>query len=196
MNELIDENECPICYEKIHFTSEKKILVSICNHKICQTCKFKLFGTKNEISCPKCRKKLRKTDFKFKTTEDLMFEKDLKIRADVLSKIGRKVNEFKSIREYDDYLEFIEDIIDDLVNENKTENAISRMNNYKAKIYKERESEVTIKQDFSNNGLKNRKLPNVIKIFKNNNLENCFHPSGIDKNDWIKRGIDELKFYF
>lgn len=75
---------CPLCTED-ELTPGVKLMFSICGHHTCERCMKTLFRTDTQISCPICRKLLRRSDFSSKYLEDREVEKDKEVRKNVLS---------------------------------------------------------------------------------------------------------------
>ena len=76
--EFLTDFICPICHEE-----EERLLYTVCNHKMCEKCKSKLFNGVQEgrpISCPFCRMPLRKRDIRDKSQEEVFFEMDIAYR--------------------------------------------------------------------------------------------------------------------
>ncbi|PSN37594.1 CDK-activating kinase assembly factor MAT1 [Blattella germanica] len=67
-------------------------------------------------SCPDCNVPLRRSNFRVQLFEDSMVEKEVDIRKKVLRDYNKKEEDFNSLREYNDYLEEIEEIIFNLSN--------------------------------------------------------------------------------
>lgn len=68
---------CLLCQKE-----RKKLLHTICKHKLCENCKIDLFKAKQEqtINCPYCSQPLRKRDVSEKSQEELAFENEIRIR--------------------------------------------------------------------------------------------------------------------
>ena len=103
------DNECPAC--KRDDEAGIKLMFSNCGHQLCEDCLKKMFKTVTQIACPICRRDLRRGDFSSKFHDEREFERELAIRKDVISVLNKNEEEFASIEEYYDYLEYIEDTI-------------------------------------------------------------------------------------
>lgn len=67
-------------------------------------------------SCPECGIALRRSNYRVQLFEDAMVEKEVDIRKRVLRDYNKKEEDFANLRDYNDYLEEIETIIFNLVN--------------------------------------------------------------------------------
>jgi CDK-activating kinase assembly factor MAT1 len=85
------------------------------NLKRCESCIQRLF-LQGPAPCPICKTILRKQNFTIQTFEDLFVEKELQIRHKVQKFFNKRPEDFKSLREYNDYLEQVEDIMFNLIN--------------------------------------------------------------------------------
>ena len=67
-------------------------------------------------SCPECNIPLRRTNFRLQLFEDANVDKEVDIRRRILKDFNKLQEDFDSLREYNDYLEMVEDIIFNLCN--------------------------------------------------------------------------------
>lgn len=82
-------------------------------------------------SCPDCNVPLRRSNFRVQLFEDSMVEKEIDIRKRVLKDFNKKEEDFATLREYNDYLEEIETIIFNLVNNKDVVGTNKRIEQYK-----------------------------------------------------------------
>jgi len=92
-----------------------KLMVNVCGHNICESCVELLF-VKGSGSCPECNIPLRRTNFRLQLFEDASVDKEVDIRRRILKDFNKQEEDFESLREYNDYLEMVEDIIFNLTN--------------------------------------------------------------------------------
>lgn len=90
-------------------------MVNVCGHTLCESCVDLLF-LKGSGSCPECKIPLRRTNFRVQLFEDAMVEKEVNIRKRILRDFNKKEEDFATLREYNDYLEEVENIIFNLAN--------------------------------------------------------------------------------
>ena len=83
-------------------------------------------------SCPECGIPLRRANFRLQLFEDASVDKEVDIRRRILKDFNKQEEDFESLREYNDYLEMVEDIIFNL-----THNIESLETNKKIQQYKE-----------------------------------------------------------
>ena len=106
---------CPRCKTTKYRNPSLKLMVNVCGHGLCESCVDLLF-LKGSGSCPECNVPLRRSNFRVQLFEDSQVEKEVDIRRRVLRDFNKKEEDFASLREYNDYLEEVETIIYNLVN--------------------------------------------------------------------------------
>ncbi|KAG1774296.1 CDK-activating kinase assembly factor MAT1-domain-containing protein [Suillus placidus] len=99
------DDQCPVCKSDRYLNPKLRLLVSSCYHKMCESCIDRLF-TLGPAPCPICQKVLRKLAFTPQTFEDLSSKEFNKRRED-----------FFDLHSYNDYLEEVEDITFNLIND-------------------------------------------------------------------------------
>ncbi|KAI0228731.1 TFIIH/NER complex subunit, partial [Massospora cicadina] len=105
---------------------------------VCDKCVDRLFGL-DPAPCPTCRQTLRKVDFVSQTFEDLEVEKEVRIRKKLARDYNLREDDFQTLKEYDAYLEELEDITFNLINGVDIEATNARIEEHKrvnAKIIK------------------------------------------------------------
>ncbi|TFK62193.1 MAT1-domain-containing protein [Pluteus cervinus] len=115
----------------------------------CESCIDRLF-TLGPAGCPipGCGKNLRKLAFTPQTFEDLGVEKEVAVRRRIAREFNKRREEFRDLRSYNDYLEEVEDITFNLINDidlpnteariqrNRAENTASiELNNQREELY-------------------------------------------------------------
>ncbi|KAF8939491.1 CDK-activating kinase assembly factor MAT1-domain-containing protein [Dissophora ornata] len=113
---LYDDDVCPVCQTDRYLNPQMKLKVGPCFHKMCENCIERLFAH-GPAPCPTCRQTLRKATFSEQTFEDLSVEKEVRIRKQMSSKFNKRPEDFKTLKDYNDYLETVEDLTFKLVNE-------------------------------------------------------------------------------
>ncbi|KAI1311582.1 TFIIH/NER complex subunit [Mortierella claussenii] len=113
---LFDDDVCPVCQTDRYLNPQMKLKVGPCFHKMCENCIERLFAH-GPAPCPTCRQTLRKAAFSEQTFEDLTVEKEVRIRKQMSSKFNKRREDFKTLKDYNDYLETVEDLTFKLVNE-------------------------------------------------------------------------------
>ncbi|TIA91093.1 hypothetical protein E3P99_01243 [Wallemia hederae] len=109
------EDKCPVCSSDRYLNPSLRLLVSPCYHKMCESCIDRLF-TLGPEPCPICGKITRKTAFVAQTFEDLGVEKEVAVRRRVAKAYNLTADDFSDLRSYNDYLEEVEDITYNLIN--------------------------------------------------------------------------------
>jgi len=111
-----EDEQYPKCKGRKYLNSNMKILVSPCFHKLCETCINQIFG-QGAAPCPFCKQILRKSYFVPQTFEDLYVEKEVQIRKKVGKYFNKRLEDFdNNLRQYNDYLEEVEELMFNLIN--------------------------------------------------------------------------------
>lgn len=126
----MDDIECPRCKTTRYRNPFLKLMVNICGHALCDNCVELLF-VKGSASCPQCNIALRRNNFRVQIFEDASVEKELDIRRRILKDFNKKEEDFKSLLEYNDYLEEVETIIINLANNVDVESTKRKIDQYK-----------------------------------------------------------------
>ncbi|KFO22952.1 CDK-activating kinase assembly factor MAT1 [Fukomys damarensis] len=77
--------------------------------KLCESCVDLLF-VRGAGNCPECGTPLRKSNFRVQLFEDPTVDKEVEIRKKVLKIYNKREEDFPSLREYNDFLEEVEEI--------------------------------------------------------------------------------------
>ncbi|VVC99386.1 CDK-activating kinase assembly factor MAT1 isoform X1 [Leptidea sinapis] len=126
----MDDQACPRCKTTKYRNPSLKLMVNVCGHALCESCVDLLF-LKGSGSCPDCNVPLRRCNYRVQLFEDAMVEKEIDIRKRILKDFNKKEEDFATLREYNDYLEDIESIIFNLVNNIDIINTNKRIEQYK-----------------------------------------------------------------
>mmetsp|Transcript_15978 Transcript_15978/g.22226 ORF Transcript_15978/g.22226 Transcript_15978/m.22226 type:complete len:312 (+) Transcript_15978:37-972(+) len=125
------DDECPLCRSELYLNPNMKLVQAICGHKFCDTCINRNFLSKAAFVCPICKTSLKKGNFMQKMDEDPEFEKELSIRKSIMKDFNKRREDFKTLREFNDYLEQAEDIIFNLANGIDVERTQEKIRKYK-----------------------------------------------------------------
>ncbi|RLV95246.1 RNA polymerase II transcription factor B subunit 3 [Spathaspora sp. JA1] len=104
---------CPICKTDKYLSPNMTFLINPeCYHKICESCVDRIFSL-GPAPCPypKCGKILRKNKFKQQIFEDLRIEREIDIRKKVGNVYNKTQEDFPELKQYNQYLENIEEIV-------------------------------------------------------------------------------------
>ncbi|KAJ3107841.1 TFIIH/NER complex subunit [Phlyctochytrium planicorne] len=114
---------CPVCQSDRYLNPSLKLLVSPCYHKMCENCINRLFLA-GPGPCPICKQTLRKSNFVAQTFEDLYVEKEVGRKEDkpnltnVKHGFNKRLEDFGGdLRAYNDYLEEVEELMFNLIND-------------------------------------------------------------------------------
>jgi len=136
------DQACPKCKTTKYRNPNMKLMVNVCGHNLCENCVELLF-VKGSGACPECNVPLRRGNFRLQLFEDANIDKEVDIRRKILRDFNKQEEDFESLREFNDYLEMVEDIIFNLTN-----NIDVLETNKKIACYKEQNKEM-IKKSWS-----------------------------------------------
>ncbi|KAF9729651.1 hypothetical protein PMIN04_007811 [Paraphaeosphaeria minitans] len=108
---------CPVCKSSRYLNKYMRFLVNPeCYHKMCESCVDRIFSH-GPAPCPiaGCKKTLRKARFRTQTFEDLKVEREVDIRRRVAKAMNKEETDFETLRDYNDYLEEVEEITWNLI---------------------------------------------------------------------------------
>ncbi|XP_044021914.1 CDK-activating kinase assembly factor MAT1 isoform X2 [Siniperca chuatsi] len=125
----MDDQGCPRCKTTKYRNPSLKLMVNVCGHTLCENCVEMLF-VRGSGNCVQCDTPLRKSNFRVQLFEDPTVDKEVEIRKKVLKIYNKRDVDFSSLREYNDYLEQVEDIVYNLTNNIDMENTKLRMEQY------------------------------------------------------------------
>ncbi|KAG6832714.1 hypothetical protein H0H92_012286 [Tricholoma furcatifolium] len=125
------DDQCPVCKSDRYLNPKLRLLVSACYHKMCESCIDRLF-TLGPAPCPICNKVLRKLAFTPQTFEDLGVEKEVAIRRRIAKEFNKRREDFSDLRSYNDYLEEVEELTFNLINEVNLPQTEARIQAYRA----------------------------------------------------------------
>ncbi|KAF2097744.1 CDK-activating kinase assembly factor, partial [Rhizodiscina lignyota] len=109
---------CPVCKSSTYLNPNMRFLVNPeCYHKMCESCVDRIF-THGPAPCPVagCKRTLRKGKFRPLTFEDIAVEREVDIRRKMAKTFNKREEDFESLRDYNDYLNQVEDITFNLLN--------------------------------------------------------------------------------
>ncbi|MBN3270596.1 MAT1 factor, partial [Polyodon spathula] len=125
----MDDQGCPRCKTTKYRNPSLKLMVNVCGHTLCESCVEMLF-VRGSGNCQECDTPLRKNNFRVQLFEDPAVDKEVEIRKKVLKIYNKNDSNFPSLREYNDYLELIEEIVYNLTNNVDLENTKQMMEQY------------------------------------------------------------------
>ncbi|XP_004082327.1 CDK-activating kinase assembly factor MAT1 [Oryzias latipes] len=125
----MDDQGCPRCKTTKYRNPSLKLMVNVCGHTLCENCVEMLF-VRGAGNCVQCNTPLRKNNFRVQLFEDPTVDKEVEIRKKVMKIYNKRECDFQSLREYNDYLEQVEDIVYNLTNNVEVESTKLRMEQY------------------------------------------------------------------
>ncbi|PWA16651.1 hypothetical protein CCH79_00004406 [Gambusia affinis] len=105
----MDDQGCPRCKTTKYRNPSLKLMVNVCGHTLCENCVEMLF-VRGSGNCVQCDTPLRKSNFRVQLFEDASVDKEVEIRKKVMKIYNKREFDFPSLRDYNDYLEQVEDI--------------------------------------------------------------------------------------
>lgn len=124
------EEACPVCRSDRYLNPSMFFLVSPCFHKICDGCVGRLFAS-GSAPCPICHASLRKGLWQKPTFEDVLVERECRVRKRLASIFCKQQEDFEDLRAYNDYLEEIEDLVFSLVNNQDVQEVEAKLEAYR-----------------------------------------------------------------
>lgn len=123
---------CPVCKSSRYLTPSLRFLINPeCYHKMCESCVDRIFSHgPAQCPIPGCRKTLRKARFRAQRFEDLQVEREVDIRRRVAAVFNRREEEFETLHDYNNYLNEVEDITFNLINQIDIEETNRRFEEY------------------------------------------------------------------
>ncbi|CCJ29997.1 unnamed protein product [Pneumocystis jirovecii] len=129
------DEKCPICRNDPYLNPNMRFLINPeCYHKMCESCVTRIF-TLGPSPCPECGKILRKGRFREQTFEDTVVEREVDIRKRlkmICFRFNKRPDDFETLAQYNDYLEEVENIIFNLVNNIDVEETEAKLLAYEA----------------------------------------------------------------
>ncbi|XP_041070796.1 CDK-activating kinase assembly factor MAT1 [Carcharodon carcharias] len=125
----MDDQGCPRCKTTKYRNPSLKLMVNVCGHTLCESCVELLF-VRGSGNCQECGTALRKNNFRVQLFEDPTVDKEVEIRKKVLKIYNKREEDFSTLKEYNDFLEEVEDIVTNLTNNVDIENTKRKMEQY------------------------------------------------------------------
>lgn len=123
----VDEESCPVCKTQRYFNKDMEFVINPeCYHRMCKTCMERIFRDgPNQCPYAGCHKTLRLRGFKTAYFSDLGVEREVDIRRRVAAVFNKVEDDFDSLDSYNEYLERVEDLTDNLVNGSEDKKSIA-----------------------------------------------------------------------
>jgi len=124
------EDACSLCMNELFLNPTMRLMIAVCNHKMCDSCVARTFLAHQSFPCPDCKTILKKNSFVAQNQDDSALSKENAIRRRILRIYNKRQEEFHSLQDYNDYLETVEDIIFNLVNAQDVEATNEQVTRY------------------------------------------------------------------
>lgn len=125
---------CPVCRSSRYLNQSMRFLVNPeCYHKMCESCVDRIFSH-GPHRCPiaGCTRTLRRHRFREQTFGDIQVEREVDIRKRIAAVFNRREDEFQTLRDYNDYLNNVEDITFNLTEGIDVEETEAKLKAYQA----------------------------------------------------------------
>jgi CDK-activating kinase assembly factor MAT1 len=108
---------CPVCKTIRYLNKDMEFLINPeCYHSMCVNCVNRLFNDgPNQCPYAGCHKTLRRKGFRSAFFGDLSVEREVDIRRRVAAVFNQAEDDFETLRDYNNYLQMVEDLTFDLV---------------------------------------------------------------------------------
>ncbi|KAH7034683.1 CDK-activating kinase assembly factor MAT1-domain-containing protein [Microdochium trichocladiopsis] len=123
-NEVPDEL-CPICKRSKYLNPDMEFQINPeCYHPMCSNCVVNIFKS-GPTQCPHagCNKTLRQRGFRTPWYKDLEVEREVDIRKRVNAVFNMVQDDFETLRDWNDYLQNVEDLTFNLIQGDEAERA-------------------------------------------------------------------------
>ena len=117
---------CPVCRADAFLNPAIHFLLSTCYHRVCSDCVDRLYAH-GSAPCPVCAVPLRRSAFHSPTFSDVRVEKECRIRRLVAASLNKREEDFVGLKEWNDYLEEVEDIVFKLVEDVDTDKIYAKL---------------------------------------------------------------------
>jgi CDK-activating kinase assembly factor MAT1 len=111
------EDMCPVCKTIRYLNKDMEFLINPeCYHSMCSNCVNRLFNDgPNQCPYAGCNRTLRRRGFRSAFFGDLSVEREVDIRRRVAAVFNQAEDDFETLRDYNNYLQMVEDLTFDLV---------------------------------------------------------------------------------
>ncbi|KAL2199890.1 CDK-activating kinase assembly factor MAT1-domain-containing protein [Corynascus similis CBS 632.67] len=117
MPAISSEDMCPVCKTIRYLNKDMEFLINPeCYHSMCSNCVNRLFNDgPNQCPYAGCHRTLRRKGFRSAFFGDLSVEREVDIRRRVAAVFNQAEDDFETLRDYNNYLQMVEDLTFDLV---------------------------------------------------------------------------------
>jgi CDK-activating kinase assembly factor MAT1 len=114
---ISSDDMCPVCKTIRYLNKDMEFLINPeCYHTMCVNCVNRLFNDgPNQCPYAGCHRTLRRKGFRSAFFGDLSVEREVDIRRRVAAVFNQAEDDFETLRDYNNYLQTVEDLTFDLV---------------------------------------------------------------------------------
>ena len=188
MQNFDEIQECPHCHTNKELKSDLQFLFSeCCGYALCVSCTSQIFSKNTVLRCPNCNETVNKKKYSKNRLATQQFNNESHKRSTIHISCNLRRGDFKTLKEWNDYLELVEDIVYDLSHGNAQERkqAEEKLKDFKIKyadlIERNRnlETEENLMKSYKEeHGIKDEDDDSKMKGVNNNNPGNTasVHP--------------------
>lgn len=132
LGSAVDEEhgECPVCKSDRYLNPSMSLLVSPCYHRVCNHCVERLFAH-GSAKCPVCSTILCLSNWVVPRFDDLRVERECRVRKRIAEVFNKREEDFETLRDYNDYLEEVEEIVFNLTNDIDVQKTSAKLEAYR-----------------------------------------------------------------
>ncbi|XP_039267131.2 CDK-activating kinase assembly factor MAT1-like [Styela clava] len=161
----MEDLSCPRCRMTKYRNPSLRLMINVCGHALCEACVDLLF-VRESGSCPECGLPLRRSGFRTQLFEDTGVDKEVDVRKQIMKIYNKQETDFGSLREYNDYLEEVEVIIDSLISGINIEATRAKVAAYKFEneaLIRRNQARISQEKAYWQDQIENEKRQNDLK---------------------------------
>ena len=115
MQNFEEVEQCPHCHSHMDIKADITFLFSeCCGYALCTPCVNYVFSKSETLKCPNCNETVNKRKYSKNRLSTQQFQNEASKRTQIHQACNLRRSDFKDNTEWNDYLEFVEDLVYDL----------------------------------------------------------------------------------
>lgn len=115
MQNFDEIQECPHCHTNKELKSDLTFLFSeCCGYALCESCTTQIFSKNTSLRCPNCNETVNKKKYSKNRLSTQQFQHEGSKRETIHKSCNLRRDDFENLKQWNDYLEFVEDLVYDL----------------------------------------------------------------------------------
>ena len=115
MQNFDEIQECPHCHRNKELEPDLQFLFSeCCGYALCESCTSQIFNKNTSLRCPNCNETVNKKKYSKNRLSTQQFQNEASRRTHIHQACNLREDDFDTKQEWNDYLEFVEDLVYDL----------------------------------------------------------------------------------